>query len=338
MTLDFPPQAPPKTKMLVGFWVRSLADALDAGMLSLLGWLLVLLFRNRVYALGDRGWWLGAPIAYLYAGLLHTRLNRGQSVAKWLLGIQVIRRDGTFMSFPQSLLRYSIINFLFFESLLIAGLHATFPELDTFAVNVAMLVAGVFVFCGVVFLVPFHPLKQGLHDALVDTVVVRRGRFDEDLVAQLWSRSRAGRAWAVALGAFLLTVALGAIPFARLAAALDSSSATTAEWRRAVEAGTALERVYVGSLSLVDAAQVVDRSLVVSGFLGAPRFEDVPYLEEQARRAADVLGGRVPDLRAYSAVTVTVVTGFNIGIAQRHWSRRFRFSTDTLEPSLMGDP
>ena len=51
-----------------------------------------------------------------------------------------------------------------------------------------------------------------------------------------------------------------------------------------------------------------------------------------------MLGGRVPDLRAYSAVTVTVVTGFNVGIVQRHWSRRFRFSTDTLEPSPVGDP
>ena len=148
-----------------------------------------------------------------------------------------------FMSFPQSLLRYSIINFLFFESLLIAGLDATFPELDTFGVNVALLVGGVFVFCGVVFLVPLHPLKQGLHDVLVNTVVVRRGRFDRDLVATLWFRRSARRAWAVAMGVFLLVTALGAVPVSRLAAALDSSSATTAEWRRAIEAGTARARL-----------------------------------------------------------------------------------------------
>ncbi|HXJ36017.1 MAG TPA: RDD family protein [Candidatus Eisenbacteria bacterium] len=337
MTLAEPPPPPAKTTMLVGLWLRSLADGLDAALLALLGFILVLPFREEIYRLGDRGWWLGAPIAYLYAGLLHTRLNRGQSVAKWLLGIQVVRRDGTFMSLPQSLLRYSIINFLFFESLLVGGLHATFPALDTLPLNVAVLVVGVFVFCGVVFLVPLHPLKQGLHDLLVDTVVVRRGRFDGDVVAALWNRRRARRAWALAIGVFLLIVVLGAVPVARLSSALDSPSATTAAWQRAIESGTALERVYVGSLSLEEAGHGVDRQLVVAGFLASPRFENASDLEAQARRAAEILASRVSD-RAFSAVTVNVVTGFNVGIAQRHWSRQFHFPIDTLEPSSTGAP
>lgn len=154
-------------------------------------------------------------------------------------------------------------------------------------------------------------------------MVVRRGHFDGDIVPALWSRRRAGRAWAVAIGVFL----------ARLASALDSPSATTADWQRAIEAGTPLERVYVGSLSLEEAGHDVDRQLVVSGFLSAPRFDEASDLDAQARRAAEVLAARVPDLAAYSAVTVSVVTGFNVGIAQRHWSRQFRFPMEALEPS-----
>src|SRR5687767_6677951 len=96
------------TKLIAGFWIRLLADILDAVFLGIFGFLLSLLFRGVFLRLGENGVWIGLLITFLYTGILQSAVGEGQSLAKRILKIQVLKMDGSFLSLPVSFLRYSV--------------------------------------------------------------------------------------------------------------------------------------------------------------------------------------------------------------------------------------
>src|SRR4051812_1168077 len=96
-------------KMIAGFWIRFFADFLDAIFLAIFGFLLSLPLKGTFYKLGEKGVWIGLIITFLYTGILQSALGEGQSLAKRILKIQVLKMDGEYLSLPMSFLRYSII-------------------------------------------------------------------------------------------------------------------------------------------------------------------------------------------------------------------------------------
>jgi len=101
--------------IVVGFWLRLMTDVLDSIFLGLFGLLLFIPFKNLFYRLGEDGVWVGFCITFLYTGILQSAIGRGQSLAKRLFRIQVLRRNGSYLTLPQSFLRYSIIAFIFYN-------------------------------------------------------------------------------------------------------------------------------------------------------------------------------------------------------------------------------
>lgn len=96
-------------KIVVGFWLRLITDILDVIFLGLFGALLALPLRGLFYSIGEDGLWIGLCITFLYTGILQSNIGHGQSLAKKLLKIQVLRRDGSYLSLPRSFLRYTIV-------------------------------------------------------------------------------------------------------------------------------------------------------------------------------------------------------------------------------------
>jgi uncharacterized RDD family membrane protein YckC len=179
--------------IVVGFWRRFFADFLDAIFLAIPGYGIGYLFRYAFSEMGLHAIWFGLVCSFLYYGLQHTRLGGGQTPGKRLLGIQVLRRDGQYLDFGKSFLRYLVVSFVFYS-----GLYGSFinhlPLSTMMAVGSVYFLVVIWAFFACFLMIPFHPLKRGLHDIASDSVVVYKGCFDTDALDRLEDSAKVKRA------------------------------------------------------------------------------------------------------------------------------------------------
>ena len=124
-----------------GFWIRVLAQLIDAALLAVVGGVLTEL-SLRPHALEAA---IGVPsalLSLLYFGLFWSKAGGGQTVGMRFLGLRVVGTDGQLIGFGTALIRW-------------LGL----------VVSVSVL------FLGVIW-VAFDPEKQGWHDKIASTYVV----------------------------------------------------------------------------------------------------------------------------------------------------------------------
>jgi uncharacterized RDD family membrane protein YckC len=178
-------QVPGASRLVAGFWVRLLADFLDAIILGIFGFCLALPFRNFLFRLGESGVWIGLVVTFLYAGLLQSAIGHGQSLAKQVLKIQVLKMDGHYLSLPSSLLRYTVIALIFYNAWIGLALTSVFPILNHPAFQTAYAVGVMVLVVGTVLMVPLHPLKRGIHDLISGSIVVYKGTFDAERIVLL---------------------------------------------------------------------------------------------------------------------------------------------------------
>ena len=158
-------------KIVVGFWLRLLTDILDAIFLAIFGYAVitstispVFTFGHMLYYLGDAGILIGLCVAFLYFGLLQSSIQNGQSLAKYILKIQVLKMDGSYMRLPVSFLRYAVIACIFYGYNIWDALVSAFPQLEaSLVISWSIFALFIFLSAGTILLVAFHPLKRGLH-------------------------------------------------------------------------------------------------------------------------------------------------------------------------------
>ncbi len=203
--------------IVVGFWLRLAADFLDAAFLFALGLTIAWPARNFFEALGSKGVLIGLPIAFLYAGISHSAIGAGQTLGKRVLDIQVVGLDGEFLSLGRSLLRYSVLALLFYNGAFMKFLGPLIPIDASTAVSVVDGLALTALLVATLFLVPFHPLKRGLHDIAAGSLVVRKGCFQPSLTSGEDIRAKTLRAYIACAVLYLLLAAGGWAVYRRLA-------------------------------------------------------------------------------------------------------------------------
>ena len=124
-----------------GFWVRALAQLIDAALLALVGGVLAELGMHQ-HALDTTVGGLGALLSLLYFSLFWSWLGAGRTVGMRFLGLRVVGTDGHLIGYGTALIRW-------------LGL----------VVSLSVL------FLGVIW-VAFDPQKQGWHDKVAGTYVV----------------------------------------------------------------------------------------------------------------------------------------------------------------------
>lgn len=127
-----------------GFWIRVLAQLIDAALLALVGGVLTeLSFHPRALDFADTG--PSALLSLLYFGVFWSKVGGGQTVGMRFLGLRVMSTDGRLIGVGTAVIRW-------------LGLVVSFSVL----------------FLGVIW-VAFDPQKQGWHDKLAGTYVVNVG-------------------------------------------------------------------------------------------------------------------------------------------------------------------
>lgn len=132
-----------------GFWIRLLAQIIDGVILGIIGWLLFGSSVTEVSSSGDgmvsvsvnfTDWKTLVPIIYVIAFWIW----KGATPGKMALGLQIIQTNGSKLSVGRAIGRY----FAYFVS--------------------------AFVFCIGFLWIGFDGKKQGWHDKLAGTIVVKK--------------------------------------------------------------------------------------------------------------------------------------------------------------------
>lgn len=298
---------------VVGFWVRLISDIIDVILLGVFGFLLSIPLRTFFYTLGQSGWWIGIIIAFLYAGLLHSSIGQGQSLGKMILGIQVVKMDGRFLSLPESFLRYTVLAFIAYNDGIGAGLTNTFPSLQNPYFGIAYFLLVLLCLFGVILIVPFHPLKQGLHDLLVGSIVVPKGGFSREKIDARNSAKLAKRAYLIATVGSLVVSALVLISTQSNLSSLSDSSPILPKME-SLSASIGRDTLLTNVQMELPLNGPRKGEVLVTGFLPKSVFDDEARRTSQAKLAAWIIFHENPEQTRYMTVQVIVRTGFNIGI------------------------
>lgn len=294
--------------LVVGFWRRFFADLLDAIFLGIPGYGIGYLFRYTFSAMGLHAIWIGLVCSFLYYGLQHTRLGDGQTPGKRLLGIQVLRRDGQYLGFGKSFLRYLVVSFVFYNGIYGSFLNHLPPSVVMAAGPVYFLII-IWAFFACFLMIPLHPLKRGLHDIAADSVVVYKGCFDNEALDRLEDSAKVKRALVIlSIGSVFLVVGClwGLVNFT---SGKSENMTTLAEIQKVL--ATEYDIIQVRANSFNGKAE----SLAVVVYVPLATFENKIEKERIRQEVFNKVNTRFNDLGRFGKLRVVISSGFNIGIA-----------------------
>ncbi len=314
-------------KMVAGFWIRLVSDCIDSILLGLLGLCLAIPFRAFFYRFGEGGVWIGIVITFLYTGLLQSGIGEGQSIAKRILRLQVLKMDGGYLSLPSSFLRYGVIATLFYGTSITRALGYVFPLLARPSFQATIYTCILLLFVGTIIMVPLHPLKRGIHDLISGSIVVYKGTFDAGRVAALEDPAETKKAYIIA-GICGLLVVLAVSLGTHLVDSLGSGRLSRVQAQVARE--TELKNISVQNIQVKSLGKdaTTTKYLIVGGFLGKERFDDQNARSLVARKVSQTAKDAYGSPMDIHGINIVIRTGFNIGIYSVSQSLRYAFSAE----------
>jgi uncharacterized RDD family membrane protein YckC len=306
--------ATPPPLAAAGFWMRVLALIVDGLVLGGIGWVLGATMFDTLAQLGGWGRVIGFVIALAYFGILNSRVGGGQTLGKRFIGIRVQSLDGSLLSLPRSFARYVVLGVPFFLN------NASFPP--QLLTGPAGYVLTLLVFGGIlsiVYLFVFNrATRRSLHDFAVGSwVVPHRAARAATPHVPLWR----GHVIAVA-GVACVCLALPVVAkqvmqlplFGELLPAHEAVSTEPGVMHAQVNAGFqrggGAETTYVA----------------VQAQLSSPKVDN-PAL---ARALAQRVIAASPKFAERDVMQVTLVYGFDLGIASGWRAQAFRFDPAEL--------
>lgn len=301
------------SKIVVGFWRRFFADFLDALILGVPGYGIGYLFRYTFSAMGMHAIWIGLVCSFLYYGLQHTRLGGGQTPGKRLLGIQVLRRDGQYLGFGKSFLRYLVVSFIFYNGIY-GSLLNHLPQSAMMAVGSVYLLVIIWSFFACFLMIPFHPLKRGLHDMAADSVVVYKGCFDSDALDQMEDSAKVKRA--------LVIFSVGSCIFAGVCiwCLLKFTSGHRADMSKMTEIQKFLSAEYDVPQVRANNFNGKAESLALVIYVPLATFENKTEKEKIRQDVLSKVSAKFNDLERFGKLRVVISSGYSIGIANYNTS------------------
>lgn len=309
-----------------GLWRRLAAFAIDVMLLGALGVLLGWLAFDALAALGPWGRLVGFALALPYFGLMNSRLGGGRTLGKRLLGLRTLGLDGQALSPARGLLRALVVTLPWFLNNAVSD-----PELLRRLPLVLLL--SLLVFGGglsLAYLLLFNrPSRRSLHDALAGSVVLQaQGSARPDPVAAaVWSRPHRG----VVVVLLLSSLALPA---------WFASRSDEGEW--ATLSALQASAVRVPGVRQAGVSQgwtaAMGQPSTRSTHLALLVWSTTPVTDDALadRVVARLLQSHADALAAVDQVVVTVVHGYDIGIASSWQSRRVALPPAAWRERLQG--
>lgn len=303
---------------VAGFWIRLGSDALDAVVLWVVGWMLSLPLRGVFERLGERAVFVGLAISMAYTGILQSRFGDGRTLGKKLLGLRVVRLDGSLMSLDRSLVRYALMGLLVYQGAVAYALLSLLPFLGFAPVQTVVSGIATVLFLGCVVVVPFHPLKRGLHDLLAGTIVIRRGMPDPVFIAARTNRRNDRRIVIGAAALAAMAIGAGVVVSQRLASFSQLNSLLTlADQLR--ESG--VSNVGISRNTVWNSGGPPIVTVMGSGFIPRPSDGGEPDWATAEAQFTQAVKRTLPADAGFDRIGSAFRTGFNIGIYKSYETR-----------------
>jgi uncharacterized RDD family membrane protein YckC len=308
-------------RVIAGFWRRIAAGLVDILLLAVLGFVLGL-FLDKVFSrLGDWGFLVGLVICVGYFGILNSRLGKGATIGKRLLGIEVVNAAGATIGPGPSLLRYFVLASPFILNHLV---EVAISASDLWLAGTLGFVAAVLFFV-ILYLLAFNrPSRQSLHDWAAGTYVVRREPAGAAGPLPFWS-------WhylIVGCGLFLMAATGGLALLIFKALPIDWSQMLYLQ-KSVLACGQLRDVSVTDNINFTYVNGQSSRSHTLS--VGAISMEDGVDADTMAKRIAAVVLANDPNATHVDALVISVSTGYNIGIWSQSTSNTFAHTPEEWE-------
>ena len=266
--------------------------------------------------MGDLARIIGFVIALAYFGIGNSRMCGGQTLAKRWLGLRVVDRQGDMLSLPRASLRYVVLGVPFFANGLTFGPQLVLSPVLGYVLSLVVF-GGIL---SIVYLYIFNRgTRQSLHDLAVGSYVVSARPGEQRApFPPLWH-------------GHLVVVAV-------LAVLALSAPLIASRWVRS--------QTFAGMLPLYQTLSTQPHVLSAQVFRGtqyrygetshsmqAALRLDTPLIDdgEMARHMAQLMAKGDPDIANEDAVYVTLIHGFDMGIASGWKKHGYSFRPDELK-------
>jgi uncharacterized RDD family membrane protein YckC len=304
------------TRVIGGFWRRLAAYALDSFILLVVGFVLSLFLRHVFMQMGAWGLLIGLTSAGLYFGLMNSAIGRGQTLGKRVLNLEVIDHEGLHLTPGRSILRYMIFAFPFYLNCLVqnSGMDAT---------SWPALILCVLIFAGsgaITYLYIFNRrTRQSLHDLAVGSYVVRTIPQGVVTAPPLW------KGHLIAVGVLVILPMGGAVASLALIHSTFLGNLLTIQ----------TDLINTGKVNSVTVTEGTNWSSMngktnsVKILSVNAKMKDAPVDDEAAmREIAAVVLKDYPDVEQDDLLSISVSSGFNIGIYWSSVSKGYRYSPE----------
>ncbi|MCP9748187.1 RDD family protein [Lacihabitans sp. CS3-21] len=157
------------------FWTRIWSLLTDCIVLGVIGFIFGMLLQDFLVSIGKYGLIFGLTITVLYQTILNSKIGNGQTIGKRIFNIQVLDTEGNLIGIDKSFLRSLILSFPYFiANLPIPGL----PELGVLNIIKTLILSSIVL--GVIVIYIFNKqTRQSLHDLIAGTYVATIFRYEE---------------------------------------------------------------------------------------------------------------------------------------------------------------
>ena len=160
-----------EAKKVVVFWKRWLAYFIDATfILGGITSMFATLSPDKILPLGKYSMLIGLGLTLVYFGIMNSRICKGQTLGKALLGIKVVDKSGNYLSVTQSMIRTILLIICLSLPYLFMTL-ASYQDFSSTEFKIFFIVS----FCGVLFDLLFlfnNKTRQTLHDFATGSFVI----------------------------------------------------------------------------------------------------------------------------------------------------------------------
>jgi len=316
MEVDIKDEASVIAPAAAGFWRRTAAFLVDALLLGIVGMLAGWALFDVFARMGGYGRLLGFIVALAYFGVMNSARFSGQTLGKRLLRVRVVGQDGSLLSLPKSLLRYCVLGIPFFLNRAPIDV-AALPTPFAYGLSLVVL-GGIF---SILYLYLFNRRgRRSLHDLAAGSCVVTAS-MPVGLVkpAPVW------RVHLVVVG--VLLAASAALPALTGPLAQNASFAGLLSAHKAILAQPGVQNAQVvHNMAFGSDGTASVKSVVAQVSLVDRRTKDAALAEHIAR----ILLANDKTASSMSAIHVTLVHGYDIGIASSWNAERYRFTPEAL--------
>ncbi|MCK4233542.1 RDD family protein [candidate division WOR-3 bacterium] len=310
---DIKPSSP-----ICNFWMRLLAMCIDSILLSIAGSILGLLLRNLLIRMCGWELLIGFTIVLVYFGILNSRLGNGQSLGKKLTQIRVVGRNGECISFRKSLLRTTVFTLPFFLN---GAMIPQFILMSPIGIIVYLVLFGGI--AGIIYFYTFNRgTRQSLHDLICKTYVVR-ARASSPITPR--SVARVHYIVFALIIVCILIYSLFMVPWLKLKGEFPELFILQEKLNEMEN--VSYVGVFVGETLGQDGGSKFMRAQVF--------WKRKPIaIEDAIKEVAKVILNNYEEVDNKDNVGVTVIFGFDIGLARYHWFKTEWSSPDEWREQL----